>query len=203
METDMYKKQMILQRVVCYLGLVAAALVFIYSLGLMTGLYENGFAYYAEAYYKDNTVTPQFAGTEVYYKMQSFNQDLTSAGIVMILLAVAQFVFRNHLRRKYYIANYITVVANTIGSVAISVWALNNILSYKAQYLLVDFTDEKLLMYSELFKYNAEPNVFWFDISKVVFGFVFAVTVLNVLNLIFKVIVMNAEKKLLKESKEV
>ncbi len=199
----MYKKQMILQRLVCYLGLVAATLVFIYSLGLMTGLYENGFAYYAEAYYKDNTVTPQFPGTEVYYQMQSFNQDLTSAGIVLILLAVAQFVFRNHLRRKYYIANYITVAVNTVASVAISVWAFNNILSYKAQYLTIDFTNERMLMYSELFKYNAEPNVFWFDISKFVFGFVLVVTVINIINLIFKIVVMNAEKKLLKESKEV
>lgn len=199
----MYKKQMILQRVVCYLGLVAAALVFIYSLGLLTGLYENGFAYYAEAYYKDNTVTPAIAGTEVYYQMQAFNKELTSAGIVMILLAVAQFVFRNHLRRKYYIANYITVGVNVVANIAISVWALSNIFTYKAQYLLVDFTNERLQMYAELFKYNAEPNVFWFDISMFVFGFVILITVANVLNLIWKVIMMNAEKKLLKEGKEV
>ena len=44
----MYKKQMILQRIVCYVMLIAAALVFVYSLGIMTDMYDSKFAYYAE-----------------------------------------------------------------------------------------------------------------------------------------------------------
>jgi hypothetical protein len=198
MERAMYKKQMILQRIACYFVLGAAALVFIYSLGLVTDLYDNNFNFYAQ-----NLKRPKVAGTEVYYYIQDFNRALTGSGLVLILLALAQFVAQNHVRRKYYIANYITVAVNTVANIAISVWAINNILSYKAQYLTVDFTNERLVMYSELFKYSAEPNLFWFDISKVVFGFVLVVTAVNVINLIFKVIVMNAEKKLLKESKEV
>ena len=48
----MYKKQMILQRIVCYIVLVAAALVFVYSLGLLTDMYEMKLDYHAERYYK-------------------------------------------------------------------------------------------------------------------------------------------------------
>ena len=136
METDMYKKQMILQRIVCYAMLIAAALVFVYSLGIMTDMYDSKFAYYAE-----DIENPMVAGTEIYYIMQDFNKSLTTAGIMLILLAVTQLVFQNHNRRKYYIANYITVGANTIAVVGVSVWALNNIFTYREMYL--EYKDKK------------------------------------------------------------
>ena len=192
----MYKKQMTLQRIVCYLGLVAAALVFVYSLGIMTDLYDNNLGYYAE-----NIENPMVAGTEVYYYMQGFNQQFTTAGIVLILLAASQFVFQNHARRKYYIANYITVIANTVASVAVSVWAVNNIFYYKAQYLLINF--EELKEYAEMFGFAFTDSLFWFDVCTFVMGFLLAVTFLNVMNLIWKVLLMKAEKKLLNEGKGV
>ena len=194
-ENDMYKKQMILQRIVCYLQLIASALVFIYSLGLLTDLYDNKFNYYAE-----NLEKPQVAGTEIYYYMQEFNQNLTAVGIILILLAVSLFVFRNNVRRKYYIANYITVAVNTIASIAASVWALNNVFIYRAQYLLVDFVELKKR--SEMFGFSYTESTFWFDISVVVFGLLLVVTALNVANLIFKVVLMKSEKQLLEAGKE-
>lgn len=192
----MYKKQMILQRIVCYVMLIAAALVFVYSLGIMTDMYDSKFAYYAE-----DIENPMVAGTEIYYIMQDFNKSLTTAGIVLILLAVSQFLFQNHNRRKYYIANYITVGVNTIAVVGASVWALNNIFTYREMYLQVDFV--KLAERAELMKFYWTDSTFWFDISKGVFGILLAATVLNVINLIFKIVVMNAEKKLIAEGKEV
>ena len=192
----MYKKQMTLQRIVCYLQLIASALVFVYSLGLMTDLYDNKLNYYAE-----NIESPMIAGTEVYYHMQGFNQQFTKVGIILILLAVSSFVFRNHARRKYYIANYITVIANTVAAVAASVWATNNIFTYKAQYLMIDF--EELKEYAEMFGFGYTDSLFWFDVCPYVFGFLLIITVFNVLNLIWKILLMNAEKKLLAESKEV
>ena len=193
----MYKKQMILQRIVCYAMLVAAALVFIYSLGILTDMYECKFAYYAENYEK---VPPKVAGTEIYYIMQGFNKDLTSCGIVLILLAVTQFVFQNHTRRKYYIANYITVVVNTVATVVASVWALGEISTYREQYLKVDFAAMKER--AEMMKFPYTESTFWFDISSVVFGFLLIATVFNVVNLIMKIVVMNAEKKLIEAGKE-
>lgn len=192
----MYKKQMILQRIVSYGVLVAAALVFIYSLGLMTDMYDSKFNYYAE-----NINSPMVPGTEVYYHMQEFNQNLTGAGIVLILLAVSQFLFRNHVRRKYYIANYITVGANTLAAVAVSVWALSNIFTYKIEYLAVDF--EKMKEYAELFKFSYTTSTFWFDISIAVFGILLLVTVVNVGNLVWKRMLMKAERELLADGKEV
>ncbi|MBR5004839.1 MAG: hypothetical protein IKY14_05210 [Erysipelotrichaceae bacterium] len=191
----MYKKQMILQRIVCFAALAAGALVFLYSLGLMTDLYDSAFYYYAE-----DIANPMVAGTEVYYHMQGFNQNLTTAGIVLILLACAQFVAQNHARRKYYIANYITVAVTTIASIGVSVWGLINVMSYRAQYLLVDF--ETLATYSQLFGFGYTNSTFWFDVAWLVFGVLIAVAAVNVYNLILKRNLMISEKKLL-ENKEV
>ena len=84
----MYKKQMTLQRVACLLSLAAAALVFIYSLGLVTDLHYNNFAYYAE-----NLEKPKVEGSQLFYEIQPFNSQLTTAGIVLILSALLLFVF--------------------------------------------------------------------------------------------------------------
>ena len=199
----MYKKQMILQRIACYALLMAAALVFVYSLGLMTDLYENRLGYYAEDYYRyqADPSTLMVPGAEIYYDMQEFNRSFTAVGIVLILLAAAQFVFQNHKRRKYYIANYMTVGVNTIAGVLASYWALDNIFSYRERYVTtLDF--ESMKMWSEMFKFSYTESTFWFDASKIVFGIFLTVTVINVINLLWKLILMRTEKKLIKAGKE-
>ena len=64
----MYKKQMTLQRIVCYALLIAAALVFVYSLGLVTDLYDSLFNY------ADATKKKYVEGAEIYYNIQPFNK---------------------------------------------------------------------------------------------------------------------------------
>lgn len=192
----MYKKQMILQRIVSYLVLGAAALVFVYSLGLMTDLFDSKFNFYAE-----NIESPMVAGTEIYYLMQGFNQQLTKAGIGLILLALTLFVFQNQNRRRYYIANYITVGVNTVAGILVSVWALSNIFDYRTQYLAIDF--ESLKFFSDMLGFTYIESTFWFDASVVVFGVLLFSVVMNLINLVWKVSLMKAEKKLIAEGKEV
>jgi len=201
----MYKKQMTLQRIVCLVVLIAAALVFVYSLGLMTDMYENRLGYHAERYYtngmtEESLSKVKVSGAEIYYDMQQFNRELTMAGLVLILLAVSQYVFQNQNRRKYYIANYITVGANTIGAIYYSYWGLSNILSYKERYVGIDW--EKLKELNEVYKFSYTESTFWFDASKVVFGFLLVATVINLLNMVWKICLMNNEKKLVQAGKE-
>ena len=202
----MYKKQMILQRIVCLVVLIAAALVFVYSLGLLTDMYENRLGYHAEKYYTGGMTEEalgkvKVAGAEIYYDMQQFNRELTTAGLVLIILAVSQYVFQNQNRRKYYIANYITVGVNTLGAIYYSYWGLSNILSYKERYMTtLDF--EKLKKLNEAFKFSYTESTFWFDASKFVFGLLLIATVLNLFNMIWKICLMNNEKKLVQAGKE-
>ena len=132
--------------------------------------------------------------------MQPFNQQLTTAGIVLILSAVSLFIFRSNDRRKYYIANYITIGVNAILNIAVSVWALINVISYRAEFLLVDF--EKLAKVASLYNISYTESTFWFDAVWFVAAFVILVTALSIFNLVFKIVLMRAEKKLLEEGKE-
>ena len=194
----MYKKQMTLQRITSYILLGVAVLVFVYSLGIMTYLYDS---LNLVSSYKE-TSSMYVEGSYVYLNMQEFNSQLTTAGIVLILTAAALFVFRSHDRRKYYIANYITIGINAVANVAVSVWAITNVLKYKAEFLLVDF--EKLKEIATLLPNSVQytESTFWFDISWAVFIPVFIATALSIGNLIWKIILMRAERKLIEEGKE-
>jgi hypothetical protein len=185
----MYKKQMTLQRIVCYLILVASALVFIYSLGLVTDMRDNGFGRHAE-FYPDYVAVK---GTEVYYIIQDFNRQLTAVGLVLILLAVAQLVFRNHVRRKYYIANYITVGVGAAANIGATIWALINIFKYKEMYQNVDF--ETLAEKAELYGHACNPSTFWFDISIPLFAILIGATLLSLASLGWKLYVMKSERE--------
>ena len=187
---------MILQRVTNFLLLAAAVLVFVYSLGIMTDLYET---------FKLLSTYPEghrnhVPGSSIFNEMQPFNQELTAAGILLILTAVALFVFNTHNRRKYYIANYITIGVNAIANVAVSIWSLINVFAYRAQFLTIDFN--RVAEVAEMYDEAYTDSTFWFDVSVPVFSILLIATALSIANLVFKLVLMNAEKKLVLEGKE-
>ena len=192
----MYKKQMLTQRVISYVVLAASALVFIYSLGLVTDLHYNNFFYYSE-----NINSPVFEGAEIYREIQPFNKQLTVCGLVLIVTSLLTFVFGSHSRRKYYIGNYITIVLNAILSVGVAIFGIVNVIKYRAMYFQIDF--ESLEMWQGLLQKDYSISSFWFDIGFYVFGFAILASVLGLLSLAFKIYVMRGEKKLLAQSEEV
>ena len=192
----MYKKQMTLQRITCFLLLAAAALVFVYSLGFATDLYDS-LSFFAN--FKE-THRNYVEGAKLYLHIQPFNRELTTAGIILILSALSLIVFRTNDRRKYYIANYITIGVNAVLNVLVSFWAFANVFEYKKQFQAVDF--DKLAIVAEKYDVDYTQSTFWFDASYVVFGILLAVTALSIINLVLKLVVMNAERKLIDEGKE-
>lgn len=191
----MYKFQMTLQRITSFLLLGAAALVFVYSLGVMTDVYNS---FYLLSSY-DPIWDPLFyvEGSDVYLKMQGFNQQLTTAGIVLILSAVSLFLFNSHNRRKYYLANYITIGVNAILNVAVVVWMHIEVLIYRAQYLQVD--PARVQEVAKILNMDITMSTFWFDVHYIVFAVVILATVLSLVNLGLKIALMIGERKLLKE----
>ena len=183
---------MLVQKIVCYVVLAAAALIFIYSLGLVTDLHYNNFAYYAE-----NPDYPVFEGAEIYQEIQPFNKALTAAGLCLILSALAVFVFGSHKRRKYYVGNYAAIGINSALTLGVSVWGILNVIKYKKMYYEIDF--EALEMWQELLKKPYDISPFWFNAGFFVFGIAILAAILGVLNLAFKVQVMRAERMLLEE----
>lgn len=191
----MYKNQMLLQRIACYFMVAACALVFIYSLGLCTDLYGNNFAYYAED--PDYIIVE---GAQVYYDIQEFNRQLTTAGLVLLLLSATLLVFQNHTRRKYYFVNYVAVGANVVADIAVASWALTEVAKYKEQFLQVDFETLKFWA-EEILLHEWTDSTFWFDAAYGVFAVLMVAALALVFVTVYKTWVMGAERRALRRSR--
>ncbi len=198
----MYKKQMLFQKIMCMLALIAAALVFVYSLGMSTDLYD---ALARTILYPDYDLEQtSVAGSRVYYDMFAFNKTFTKVSIGLILVAVLLFITNTNVRRKYYSGNYISTGLFTVSSIGVAVWAIPQIMDYKSQYQQkVDF--EALKAFSEDWGtlYIGPEDTFWFDISYAVFGFLILTAVLLVINMILKILVMKAEQNAIGKGRSV
>ncbi len=206
----MYKKQMTFQRIVCFALLAACAIVFIYSLGLMTDMHNGIYQTYRNGPRKGEA----FAGTEIYLEMQPFNKDLTMVSIGLILVTLLNFIMGTSSRRKYYIGNYITIALSTICNVAATFWSMKTLMQYKHEYLTRidwpkfdpatgEWSNSKLKEMIESRGGVCSNSTFWFDASYVVFGILMLCTVLLIVNLILKIIVMNSEKRMIGSRKDV
>ncbi len=194
----MYKKQLAFQKLICYLAIAAGVVTFIYSLGIMTDLYECLYKTMMDPNNYNNTFVN---GSIVFYDMQPFNRTFTSLSVVMLLITLLLFFTNTNSRRKYYIGNYIAIAANVLAGAGLSLWAHFEIEKYKAQWLQVDF--EQLKAFSELWKTRYTESTFWFDLHYGVFGLVLLTGVLLIINLIWKLILMKAENKLIAKGKGV
>ena len=192
----MYKKQMTLQKIVCLLAILASALVFIYSLGIMTDLYDSLYGTMRDP--NDLTKTT-VDGSIIYYDMQEFNNAFLKGSIGLILLSCLLFVTNTHVRRKYYIGNYVSTALMTIGNLAMVIWAHGQIEMYKAQFLQIDF--EALAKHAKRGKTLYTESTFWFDVHYAVFGVVLVITVLLIANAVWKTILMKQEKALIEAGK--
>lgn len=198
MDKTMYRKQMKFQRAVCYLLLIASALVFVYSLGLVTDLYD---ALYGTMRNPNRPELDKVPGARIFYEIQPFNSALTTASLILLACSVILFITNSHSRRKYYLANYISVGLSSVANVAVSVWAIINVLKFRTQFLTtVDF--EALKEYSEKWDSYYTESTFWFDIAFVVFGLLIIATVLSIINAIWKSQMMKEEKQLIREGLE-
>ena len=192
----MYKKQMTLQKSVCLLAILASALVFIYSLGIMTDLYDSLYGTMRDP--NDLTKTT-VDGSIIYYDMQDFNNAFLKGSIGLILLSCLLYATNTHVRRKYYIGNYVSTALMTIGNLAMVIWAHGQIEMYKAQFLQIDF--EALAKHAKRWKTLYTESTFWFDVHYAVFGVVLAVTVLLIANAVWKTSLMKQEKALIEAGK--
>ena len=195
----MYKKQLQFQKIICLLCVIAAAVMFVYALGVLTEIYDG---LYLATDPKKPTDDGRVAGSTIYYQMQQFNTDFVNISIVLILLAALLFLMNTHIRRKYYISNYISIGLYSIASVATVVWSHIQIEAYKHQYLTtVDFEALK-----ELCEMKNKPfiqSTMMLDLHYVVAGLMLVTTIALVVNMIWKITLMREEDALINARKEV
>lgn len=207
----MFKAQLKFQKIAGIMLIVAFALLFIYSLSLLTDVY--GALYYA---YSPNIEVPEYLqdadpeylaslgyvkekvkGAGLFYEMQDFNKLLVGLSLGVIIISLTYFITNSHKRRKYYIGNYISTGLICASNIAVSAYAFAKIIEYRTKFLQVDFVALKEFD-KEIQSAIYTESTFWFDIGFVVCAILIAVSVLLVINLVWKKSVMKKEDNLLK-----
>ncbi len=194
----MYKKQLTVQKILCLAAIIVSAVVFLYALGIMTDLYD---ALYDTMRNPNDVFQTDVPGSVVYYNMQEFNRYFLRYSIGLILLAVLLFVTNTHVRRKYYIGNYVATGLFAVASVAISIFGHTYIEIFKAQFLQVDFA--ALKEHAEMWGTLYTESTFWFDLHYFVFALLIIVAALLVANAVWKTRLMKEEQMLLRGEKGV
>ena len=204
----MYKKQMTVQKVICLLSVIASVLMFVYALGLMTELYDSLYPAMTLETMAQKMVHKGWpkgepypdTGFHLYYDMQPFNRELLAVSIGLILVSLLLQVTFTASRRKYYLGNYVAVALNAAANVVAAVWMHMEITAYKAQYLAMDF--QVLEWALTKLKKPFSVNTFWFDLHYVVGALCLLAAVLLVINVIWKISLMKAERRLIRQGKE-
>lgn len=197
-EVFMYKKQLRFQKIVCLLAIIAAAIMFIYALGMITDIHDSLRSTMRNPNDRYDTKVP---GSIIYYDMQEFIGQFVNRSIVLILVSCLLFLTNTQVRRKYYIGNYVATGIYSIVAVVLAVWSHVQIEAFKVQYLTtVDF--EALKKYSEMWKTYYTDSTFLLDLHYVVSGLAVLSAVLLIVNTIWKINLMRAEKALIEEGKE-
>ena len=192
----MFKKQMTAQKVLCMAAIIVSAIFFLYTLGLMTDLYDS---LYDTMRNPNDPYKTDVPGSIIYYAMQSFNRTLLILSIVQILLGCLLFLTNTHCRRRYYIGNYVATGLFAAGAVYNSVYAHVNIEEAKRQFLQIDFA--ALKEHAEMWGTLYTESTFWFDIHYAVFGLLLVACALLVANAVWKVRLMKDEAKLVGEGR--
>ncbi len=195
----MYKKQLKIQKFICLLCIIAAALTFVYALGVITDIEE------ALRTTMRNPLKPtqtKVEGSWIFYDMQPFNKQFVNRAIVPILLACLLYITNTHTRRKYYITNFLAVGAYSFVTIDLGLWAHREIEKFAAQYMsTINF--EQLKEYSEMMGTPYLDNTNMLDMHIWVLGIAIVSVVALIGCTIWKVILMLSEKKLLAAGEEV
>jgi len=194
----MYKKQLTLQKILCFAALAACGILFLYSLGLSTDLFD-GLFYALPEEAKLATAKVNVPGAEVYYEIQPFNRQLLNNSILLLLVGCLLFMTNTHSRRRYYISNAVSTFGFAGAGIGLSIWTHMNIADFKAKFLAIDFT--AYAKYATRRKKAYIDSTFWFDAHYVVIAILLVVCVALVINYFWKLSLMKAEKRLINEGK--
>ena len=110
------------------------------------------------------------------------------------------FLTNTHIRRKYYIGNYISVAIFAIANIYVAIEAHGYIEAFKERFLRVDFA--ALKEHAEMWKTAYTDSTFWFDIHYAIFAFSVLVAVALVASTIWKIRLMKEEARLIAVGKE-
>lgn len=194
----MYKKQLVFQKFACMFALIAAAASFIYSLGIITDIYDTLYSTMMNPNNLNETFVP---GSIIYYDMQGFNKQFTELSIVLILIACLLYLTNTQIRRKYYIGNYAAIGIYSVATLGVTIWSHLQISAFKVQYLTtVDF--EALKAFAQMWNKPYSESTLMLDLHYLVAALAVLSVAALIGNMVWKIQLMKAEDALIAEGKE-
>lgn len=193
------KVQMRFQKILSIVTLVVAALVIVLGLAFCSGSLEF-------MRYYENRID-QFLGDDMAYYLnvsaQDVSQTLFIVGIVFLLVTVTLFITASNKRRNYYITNYISVGAVALMALITALIGFILLGTCAGDFFAIDWdalgvyvAENPSLFAARPFSSNPLPIILGF----VVCAIVLVNAVFIVLNLVWKILLMKGEKKLLAQS---
>ena len=201
------KTQMKFQKYICLVMLIMGAITLVYAFAYLSG----GMAALGQARKAGDpgsgiqwqTGFPAAAGKydyKLYEDIQPFNNLLMYCGIAMLLSAVLLYITACNKRRNYYITNYVATGVCSLAGIVLPVVLMALNAGWKNKFLNVDFTAWHAYYDSMIAKGGEatySESTLWFDLGFVVYSLMIVASVLLILNLVWKVLLMKGEKKLL------
>lgn len=169
------KLQVNVSKIICYAVLIISIICFVFSLGITTDIYN---LYLLSSF--------NVSGSEIYEDIQYFNKTIVNMIIIAIILACTLFITRTHIRKRYYISNYVNVVIVSLYNIVVSFIAIFNLIYFRDYFINnVDFIEYK--KWTEVFKsVRYSESTFWFDINIVSYIVLIVISIILFINLLLK-----------------
>lgn len=195
------KAQMKFQKYICLAMIIVGALGLLYAFCYCSGaLTELGQAIMNVGSNRVSGFTAEEGKNDatLYQDIQGFNNALMYCGIAMVVLAILLYITSCHKRRNYYVSNYVAIGLCAGGNIVISVIMLIMNTIWRSEFLNIDFAAwNRMYAGRPDWSVHYSESTLWFDLGYVVFILIILASLALILNLVWKIMLMKGEKKLL------
>ena len=200
------------QKVICLIMLIVGAIgllyAFFYCSGALAELGQN-FKTVGKNQVSVFTAEKGKYDATLYTNIQGFNNILMFCGLAMVLLAVVLYITSCNKRRNYYASNYVATGLCAGGNIIISVAMIIMNTIWRGRFLNVDFdawrqyyVDTETVLQAPV-EWHYSESTAWFDVGYAVYAIIIVASVFLLLNLIWKIKLMQGEKQLLEKSEKI
>ncbi|MDE7181438.1 MAG: hypothetical protein K2O41_00210 [Clostridia bacterium] len=186
------KTQMRFQKILMLVTLIVAALSFVYALAFCSGtIYQ-----YGTLYLQSSGKERVSGAADLFLVSQYDNGILITLSIVFIVVTVLHYIAASQKRRKYYVTNYVATGIVVLYQIIFAILLIVYVSEVFSLFNAIDRVAAEEAYLRDDFKYSTIN----FIMGYVLVGVVVVNAVALILNLVWKIKLMQGEKKLLEGS---
>ena len=222
----MFKSQMKCQKILCLVCLILTAMLFVYSIGFITSIYDQYFFTLDKGLGLDYS---KVEGTQFFWELQSnvtyekvpiideygndtgetetikhktvgFVDKFVVVAIADICVALTMFITNNHKRRLYYVGNYVTTGLFAGYNIGIAAWIMSRLTYFKGKIALINLDELKASCEVWGVEFKPEASIRSLNLGYVVCAMLILAAIAVALNLVWKLMLQKRENKLLNQS---